>query len=114
MEGKADQKILRKLGYQGQIFLSAERKTEELVKKIAKTAEIAVVLTDFDKHGKKQAKEITRKLDKEIDVIKTEREKFGKQLTSTDRRAIEDIKPLFENKNQKFVDATLDQLYFNP
>jgi 5S rRNA maturation endonuclease (ribonuclease M5) len=114
VEGWSDKKIIQKLGFEGKIFMSAERTHEDLCEDIARVSEKAAVLTDFDTHGKNEAKEISRKLQKEIDVIRSHRKEFGEQLTSKDRRAVEDIRPLFDDKEQKFVDAQLDQLYFQP
>lgn len=112
MEGLADKEVMENLGFEGDIILSAEKTIEDLVQKLERSKNNSVVvLTDFDEHGKEQAKEITHRLDKKMDVHRTAREKFGRQLTSTDRRAIEDVKPLFEDKNKKFVDATLDRLF---
>jgi len=114
VEGWSDKKMIQKLGYKGKIFLSAEKTVEDLVEDVARRADKAAVLTDFDTHGKKQAKEISRELDKEIDVIRSARKKFGKQLTSTDRHAVEDIRPLFQDKDEKFVEAAMDQIFFEP
>jgi len=114
VEGWSDKKMIQKLGYKGKIFLSAEKTVEDLVEDVARRADKAAVLTDFDTHGKKQAKEISRELDKEIDVVRSARKKFGKQLTSTDRHAVEDIRPLFQDKDEKFVEAAMDQIFFEP
>ena len=112
VEGWSDKKMIQKLGFKGKIFLSAEKTTEELIEDVSRRTKKAAVLTDFDSHGKEQAEKISRQLDKEVDVVRTARQKFGKQLTSKDRRAIEDIRPLFEDKEKKFVDAAIDQLFF--
>jgi len=114
VEGWSDKKMIQKLGYKGKIFLSAEKTVEDLAEDAARRADKAAVLTDFDTHGKKQAKEISRELDKEIDVVRSARKKFGKQLTSTDRHAVEDIRPLFQDKDEKFVEAAMDQIFFEP
>ncbi|QKQ98258.1 toprim domain-containing protein [Candidatus Nanohaloarchaea archaeon] len=112
VEGFSDKIALQKLGFQSKIFLSAERTIEDLVEDVARGAERVVVLTDFDEHGKEQNKKISRELDKEIDVINTLRKDFGAQLTSTGRRTIEDTLPLFEDPDEKFVEAQLSGLYF--
>ena len=114
VEGWADKKIIEKLGFEGKIFMSAERTHEDLCEDVVRASNTVAVLTDFDQHGKEEAREISRKLQKEVDVIRSARKEFGKQLTSTDRRAVEDIRPLFDDKEQKFIDAELDQLYFEP
>jgi 5S rRNA maturation endonuclease (ribonuclease M5) len=114
VEGWSDKKMLQKLGFKGKIFLSAEKTVESLVEDVSRRTQKAAVLTDFDSHGKEQAEKISRELQKEIDVVRSARKKFGKQLTSKDRRAVEDIRPLFDDKEEKFVEAAMDQLYFNP
>ena len=114
VEGWSDRKMIRKLGFEEKIFLSAERTVEDLVEDVARRSDRAAVLTDFERHGKEAAEEISRKLDKEIDVVRSARKKFGAQLTSTDRRAVEDVRPLFDDQDQKFVEAAMDQLFFDP
>ncbi|MFB6144188.1 MAG: hypothetical protein ABEJ98_02650 [Candidatus Nanohaloarchaea archaeon] len=111
VEGYSDKKILEKLGFTGKIFLSAEKKLEDLVEDVSRGSNKVAVLTDFDSHGKEQGKEITHELRKEVDVLESAREKFGRQLTSTGRRDVEDARPLFEDRDEKFVDAALDQLF---
>lgn len=113
VEGLSDRYFLKKLGFEGKIFLSAERTLEDLVEDVTRGAETVAVLTDFDQHGKEENRKISHLLDREIDVIHTARDEFGKQLTSNGRHAVEDVRPLFENKNQKFVEAALDGLFFN-
>ena len=114
VEGWSDKKIIQKLGFQGKIFMSAERTHKDLCEDVARVSERTAVLTDFDQHGKQEAREISRRLQEEIDVIRSARKEFGAQLTSTDRRAVEDIRPLFNDPDQKFIEAGLDQLYFEP
>ncbi|QGA80532.1 hypothetical protein [Candidatus Nanohalobium constans] len=114
VEGWDDKKMIQKLGFEGKIFMSAEKTVEDLVEDVSRGSERTAVLTDFDSHGEEASKEISRELDKEIDVIRSARQKFGAQLTSTDRRAVEDIRPLFDDKEEKFVEAAMDQLFFNP
>lgn len=111
VEGFCDKQVMRKLGFEGKIFLSAERKVELLAEDVERGAERVAVLTDFDSHGKEENRKIRQALQDRVDVFNSAREEFGSQLTSTGRRAIEDIKPLFRSKEQKFVDAALDQLY---
>lgn len=113
VEGYSDRIVIEKLGFEGKIFLSAEKSVEGLVEDVARGADRVAVLTDFDNHGKDQAQIISRELDKEIDVLNSAREEFGKQLTSKGRMAVEDIAPLFVDKEEKFVDAALDGLFFN-
>ncbi|PSH01711.1 MAG: hypothetical protein BRC27_01240 [Nanohaloarchaea archaeon SW_10_44_10] len=111
VEGFCDKQVMRKLGFEGKIFLSAERKTELLVEDVERGAEKVAVLTDFDSHGKEQNRKIRQQLQDKVDVLNSAREEFGVQLTSTGRRTIEDIEPLLHSKEEKFVDAALDQLY---
>jgi 5S rRNA maturation endonuclease (ribonuclease M5) len=110
VEGFCDKQVMRKLGFEGKIFLSAERNNELLAEDVGRGAERVAVLTDFDSHGKKQNREIRHELQDKVDVISASRKEFGAQLTSTGRRAIEDIEPLFHSKEDKFVDAALDRL----
>lgn len=112
VEGSSDKNIMQKLGFTGKIFLSAERKIEDLVEDVSRGSEKVAVLTDFDNHGKEQNRKISHELEKEIDVIRTSRQEFGAQLTSTGRQCIEDVRPLLRSKHQKFIDAALDRLYF--
>lgn len=111
VEGPSDRIVMQKLGFKGRIYLSAEKKTEDLVEDISRISKKAAILTDFDKHGKKQSKEITHQLNKEIDVIKSYRKEFGKKITENDRRAVEDIMPLLSYKEEKFTDAALSRLF---
>lgn len=112
VEGYADKKALRKLGFESKIFLSAERTVEDLAEDVIRGADRVAVLTDFDEHGKEQNKKISQALKEEIDVLRTARKDFGAQLTSTDRRAVEDVRPLFDDLEEKFVEAQLSGLYF--
>lgn len=113
VEGYSDKIALRKLGFQSKIFLSAERTVEDLVEDVSRGAERVVVLTDFDNHGKEQHRKISQALNKELDVMHSLRKDFGAQLTSTGRMTIEAVLPLFEDKDQKFVEAQLSGLYFD-
>ena len=112
VEGWSDKKALRKLGFESKIFLSAERTIEDLAEDVIRGADRVAVLTDFDEHGKEQSKKISQALNKDIDVLRTARKDFGAQLTSTDRRAVEDVRPLFNDPDEKFVEAQLSGLYF--
>lgn len=112
VEGYSDRIVMEKLGFTGKIFLSAEKSLEGLVEDVFRGANRVAVLTDFDSHGKEQAAKISRSLQEEIDVFRSHRKDFGKQLTSTDRRAVEDIAPLFVDREQKFVEAALDGIFF--
>ncbi|MFB6202942.1 MAG: hypothetical protein ABEK01_00455 [Candidatus Nanohaloarchaea archaeon] len=112
VEGFEDRRMMRKLGFSGKVFMSAERSVEDLVEDVSRGAEAVAVLTDFDEHGKEESRKLTRELDREIDVVKSARKEFGAQLTSTGRRAVEDVRPLFQDREKKFVDAALDRLFF--
>ena len=114
VEGWDDKKIIQKLGFDGKIFLSAERTHEDLCEDVSRTSKKVAVLTDFDEHGKDEAREISRKLQQDIDVIRSARKEFGEQLTSNDRRAVEDIRPLFQDHEEKFVEAAMDDIFFDP
>jgi 5S rRNA maturation endonuclease (ribonuclease M5) len=112
VEGYSDKQVMKKLGFEGRIFLSAERTTEDLAEDVARASERVAILTDFDQHGKEENKEILQELQDKVDVINASRREFGAQLTSTGRRTIEDAAPLFESKQRKFVEAALDTLFF--
>lgn len=112
VEGVSDKRVMEKLGFTGRVFLSAERTTEDLVEDVARASERTAVLTDFDEHGKQRNREITRQLARETDVVVSAREEFGSQLTSTGRRTIEEVEPLFYSRERKFVEAALDGLFF--
>ncbi|MFB6199426.1 MAG: hypothetical protein ABEJ83_00990 [Candidatus Nanohaloarchaea archaeon] len=111
VEGFSDKFFLKKLGFTGNIYLSAERTIEDLAEDVERGSDRTVILTDFDTHGKQQNKKIIQELQGRVDVLNSARKKFGKQLTSNDRHEIEDVRPLFNDKDQKFVDAALDRLY---
>ncbi|MFB6114979.1 MAG: toprim domain-containing protein [Candidatus Nanohalobium sp.] len=113
VEGYSDRIAMEKLGFNGKIFLSAERSHEDLAEDISRGADRIAILTDFDSHGKKQNRELSKILEEDVDVVTSIRKEFGAQLTSNDRRAVEDVAPLFVDKEQKFVEAALDQLFFN-
>lgn len=112
VEGFSDKRVMKKLGFEGRIFLSAERTVEDLAEDVSRSSERVAILTDFDQHGKEENRKILQELQDKIDVIKASRKEFGAELTSTGRRTIEDAAPLFESKQQKFVDAALDTLFF--
>ncbi len=112
VEGFSDKRVVRKLGFHGRIFLSAERTIEDLAEDVERASERVAVLTDFDSHGKEENRKIVQELQERVDVISAARKEFGKQLTSTGRMAVEDAAPLFVDKEQKFVEAALDGLYF--
>lgn len=112
VEGFSDKQVMQKLGFEGRIFLSAERTVEDLAEDVERSSQRVAILTDFDEHGKEENKKILQELQDRVDVIKASRKEFGAQLTSTGRRTIEDAAPLFESKETKFVDAALDTLFF--
>lgn len=112
VEGFADKQVMQKLGFEGRIFLSAERTIEDLAEDVARSSKRVAILTDFDQHGKDENKKILQELQDKVDVINASRREFGAQLTSTGRRTIEDAAPLFESKQRKFVEAALDTLFF--
>ncbi len=114
VEGLDDKRVLRKLGFDGKIFLSAEKTLEDLAEDLERGSLRTVILTDFDQHGKDENKKINQVLqERDIDVINSSRKQFGAQFTSTGRMAIEDAEPLFRSKFDKFVDAALDGLFLN-
>lgn len=111
VEGFSDRRAMRKLGFEGKIFESAERDLELLAEDIERGAERVGILTDFDSHGKEENRKLRQLLQERVDVFSSARREFGKQLTGEGRMAVEDMEPLFEDKQQKFVDAALDQLF---
>ncbi|MFB6115908.1 MAG: hypothetical protein ABEK10_00190 [Candidatus Nanosalina sp.] len=111
VEGFDDKKVMRKLGFTGKIFLSAELSVEDLVEDVERGSDRTAVLTDFDSHGKEQNQKIRHALQGRVKNSISAREEFGLQLTSNDRHAVEDVRPLFEDKDQKFVDAALSRLF---
>lgn len=111
VEGFSDKKVMQKLGFTGKIFLSAERTVEDLVEDVERGSERTAVLTDFDSHGKEEYHKIRHALQGRVKNSISSRKEFGKQLTSKGRHAVEDIKPLFEDEDEKFIDAALSRLY---
>lgn len=112
VEGFSDKQVMKKLGFEGRILLSAERTIEDLAEDVERSSQRVAILTDFDEHGKEENKKILQELQDKVDVIKESRKEFGVQLTSAGRRTIEDAAPLFESKEKKFVEAALDTLFF--
>jgi 5S rRNA maturation endonuclease (ribonuclease M5) len=112
VEGYCDKKVMEKLGFEGRIFLSAERTIEDLTEDVTRASKRVAILTDFDQHGKEENKKILQELQDKVDVIKVSRKEFGAQLTSTGRRTIEDAAPLFGSIETKFVEAALETLFF--
>ncbi len=111
VEGFDDRQVMRELGFTGKIFLSAETSVEDLVEDVERGSEKTAVLTDFDSHGKEQNRKIRHALQGRVKNSISAREEFGLQLTANDRHAVEDVRPLFEDKDQKFVDAALSRLF---
>ena len=111
VEGFDDKKVMRKLGFTGKIFLSAELSVEDLVEDVERGSDKTAVLTDFDSHGKEQNQKIRHALQGKVKNSISAREEFGIQLTSNDRHAVEDVRPLFQDRDQKFVDAALSRLF---
>ena len=111
VEGHADRKVMKQLGFNGKIFLSAEKTVEDLVEDVARGSKRTAILTDFDSHGKKENKKIRQALEGKINNSISSREELGKQLTKNGRMTVEDATPLLEDKEQKFIDAKLSRLY---
>lgn len=111
VEGFSDKIVMQRLGFQKKIFLCAERELELLAEDVERGADRVAILTDFDSHGKEENAKLRRLLQERVDVFCSLRRDFGKQLTSEGRMAIEDVRPLFKDREQKFVDAALDQLF---
>lgn len=111
VEGEADRKVMRNLGFDGKIFLSAERTIEDLVEDVSRGSDRTAVLTDFDEHGKEQNRKISHALQGEVKNSRSSREAIGRQLTSNGRMTIEDARPLLKDKEQRFIDAALSRLY---
>lgn len=112
VEGYMDQLVLRKLGFRGKVFLSAERKNEDLCEDVARGSERVVILTDFDSHGRKQNKKLGKLLEGKVDVINSFRRDMKAEMAENDRYAIEDIRPILQNKNKKFVEEKLDEISY--
>ena len=110
VEGYSDKVAIRQLGFKGKIFQSAERSVEDLAEDVERGAVRVAVLTDFDTHGKDQNSEIIQALQGKVDVINSLRRDFGAQLTSNGRHAVEDVLPLFESKEDKFIEEMLDEI----
>jgi 5S rRNA maturation endonuclease (ribonuclease M5) len=111
VEGFSDKKVMQKLGFSGKIFLSAERTIEDLVEDVERGSERTAVLTDFDSHGKEENEKIRHELQGRVKNSISSRREFGKHLTARGRHAIEDVRPLFDDKDEKFIDAALSRLY---
>lgn len=111
VEGFNDMKAIKELGFTGRIYMSAEKSVEDLTEDVIRGSETVAILTDFDSHGKEQNKKIAQVLQEDILVDFSARKSFGKELTSQDRYAVEDVIPLFSSWRDKFTDATLDRLF---
>ena len=110
VEGYSDKVAIRQLGFKGKIFQSAERSVEDLAEDVERGAVRVAVLTAFDTHRKDQNSEIIQALQGKVDVINSLRRDFGAQLTSNGRHAVEDVLPLFESKEDKFIEEMLDEI----
>lgn len=111
VEGKSDTAVLRKMGCSSAIEESAGRQPDVFAADVGASHETAVVLTDFDTHGKEVADELSHLLAKECDVLHTYRERFGKLLTERGRMCVEDIRPLLGDHDRSFREQTLDRLF---
>jgi len=67
---------MEKLGFEGRIFLSAERTIEDLTEDVTRASKRVAILTDFDQHGKEENKKILQELQDKVDVIKVSRERI--------------------------------------
>ena len=94
VEGVKDRNALRKLGFKKDIINYREKGRFELLEKVKEKYQRVVVLTDFDRQGKKYNKEISDFLKNRVD--KRYREKIGKILCSNGRRDIESINNLIK------------------
>ncbi|MDY6789422.1 MAG: hypothetical protein SVV03_05685 [Candidatus Nanohaloarchaea archaeon] len=111
VEGKCDERALKKLGMETDIFKVGRCSIEPFCERISDIAESVVILTDFDSEGKEINKELRQRLVEETDVLGSYRKDFGKLMTSKDRYCIEDLNPLFNSPFDKFIDADLDRLF---
>ncbi len=111
VEGFSDMKAIKELGFTGRIYMSAEKSVEDLSEDVIRGSESVAILTDFDSHGKEQNRKISQVLQEEVIVDFSARKSFGKELTSQDRHAVEDVIPLFSSWRDKFTEATLDRLF---
>ncbi|MDY6778499.1 MAG: hypothetical protein SVU32_07575 [Candidatus Nanohaloarchaea archaeon] len=111
VEGRDDMHVLRRLGLSVRVFRCGGRGHEQFCNDVARVSEKVVILTDFDEHGKELNKKFSRMLSGDVDIISSYRRDFGKLLTSQDRYCVEDIRPLFSSRVDKYIDATLDRLF---
>ncbi len=111
VEGFSDMKAVKELGFTGRIYMSAERTVEDLAEDVVRGSETVAILTDFDSHGKKQNRILAQALQEDIRIDFSARKSFGKELTSQDRYAVEDVIPLFSSWRDKFTEATLHRLF---
>jgi 5S rRNA maturation endonuclease (ribonuclease M5) len=91
VEGQKDRDALKALGFKGRILVYTKLEWLDAAIRGCKTA---VVLTDFDKAGKKICNEIVDYLLGHIKINKGLRREFGKLLTASGRRNIESINRL--------------------
>ena len=112
VEGESDSRVMKDLGFTGKVFLSAEKDIEDLVENVSRGGGRTAILTDFDAHGKKQSGKIRQALEPEADYLSlSSRREFGRQLTSEDRYAVEDLRPLLDDRDERFKQAALSRLY---
>lgn len=111
VEGRNDEKALKRLGMEADIFKFGGNVVEPFCERVAELADSVVILTDFDTEGKEMNLELRQVLEEKLDVMGDYRKKFGKLLTSKDRYCIEEINPLFHSIFDKFVDASLDRMF---
>ncbi|MDY6771078.1 MAG: hypothetical protein SV186_03920 [Candidatus Nanohaloarchaea archaeon] len=111
VEGESDKRVLRRLGAESRIFTSGGRSPEPFAETVARVTDRLVILTDFDEHGKELNKEFQHLLREDVTIFHAYRRDFGKLLTSSGRHCVEDLRPLFDSRFEKFVDAKLDRLF---
>lgn len=111
VEGVSDKKVLRQCGVESRVFTCGGKEPEAFAETIGRVSERVVILTDFDSHGKELNDEFRHLLREDVHVLSAHRRDIGAHLTESGRHCIEDLRPLFSSRFEKFVDVKLDRLF---
>lgn len=93
VEGKKDEKALRKLGFKFKVLKASRFSPSDL-----EDIETISILTDFDKEGGKLRKNILDRINSRTQVVRRFRKDIGKELGPSGRRDIESINNLLEDQ----------------
>lgn len=109
VEGRRDRAALDRLDLHCRVLCVSSRSEDTIDDSIPDHSRVTI-LTDYDEKGRQLNDEL-RELLRDRDIHHAHRRQFGRLLKQDDRYCIEDIRPLFDDPEQQFIDAALDRLY---